>query len=125
MGSGATTIVGYLVLLAILVFRPTRWKWAALVMIVVVYTSNLPMYAIFPRLGLKAVPFIGGSKPYPEPLIGAVAMGIPEWAFYILVVLDVLLVCSLLGYSALCLRKNNDQSKDAVSKSARTCTKTQ
>ncbi len=121
MGSGATTIVGYLVLLTVLIFRPNKWKWAALAMMVVVYSSDLPMYAIFPRLGLRAVAFIGG--PEPEPLIGALAMGMPEWVFYVLVVLDVLLVGGLLLYSVLRLRGNNDKSELAVSGTARPCTK--
>ena len=114
MGSGATTLVGYLVLVAILIFRPSRWKWVALAIIVVVYTTDLPMYAIFPKLGLRAVPFIGGSKPYPEPLIGVMRMGLPEGVFFTLVAIDILLVSGLLLYSVLRLRTNNKGGKDAV-----------
>ena len=81
------------------------------------------MYAILPRLGLRTFIFIGSPDPAPEPLIGALAMGMPEWVFYILVVLDVFLVGGLLLYSVLRLRANNDKSELAVSGTAKPCTK--
>ena len=110
MGSGATTIVGYLVLLAIIIFRPTKRKWTALTTMVVVYTGDLPLYAILPRLGLRHFIVIGGT--HPEPLAGAVAVGVPEWAFFVFVAVDILLVCSLLTYSLLRLKRDNARSKN-------------
>jgi|ETNmetMinimDraft_26_1059896.scaffolds.fasta_scaffold370001_1 hypothetical protein len=79
-------------------------------MIVVVYTADLPAYSIFPKLGLRHAVFIGG--PESEPLIGALVMGVPEWVFYILVVIDILLVCSLLAYSLLRLKRDNSPGKN-------------
>ena len=78
-------------------------KWAALTMIVVVYTTDLPMYAIFSKLGSE-----------PEPLVGALAMGVPERLFWAFVVIDILLVSSFLACSLLRLRKADTVSAPTV-----------
>ena len=49
---------------------------------------DLPLYVLFPQLGLRHWIFIGGCTP--EPLIGARRMGIPDPVFYILVILSTL-----------------------------------
>ena len=49
---------------------------------------DLPFYVLFPQIGLRHWIFLGGDQP--EPLIGARKMGIPDPAFYIIVVLTTL-----------------------------------
>lgn len=49
---------------------------------------DLPFYVLFPQIGLRHWIFLGGYQP--EPLIGARKIGIPDPAFYMMVVLTTL-----------------------------------
>lgn len=56
---------------------------------------DLPLYVVFPQLGLSHWIFLGGTEP--EPLNGARILGIPDPAFYLAVAL--LTLALLLLYS--------------------------
>lgn len=49
---------------------------------------DLPLYVLLPRIGLRHWIFLGGCGP--EPLIGARIVGIPDPAFYLMVLLSTL-----------------------------------
>lgn len=49
---------------------------------------DLPFYVIFPQIGLRHWIFLGGN--WPEPLIGAREVGIPDPLFYTVVTLSTL-----------------------------------
>lgn len=49
---------------------------------------DLPFYVLFPQIGLRHWIFLGGCTP--EPLVGARKVGIPDAAFYSIVVLSTL-----------------------------------
>jgi len=103
MGSGLTTLVGYLVLGGILIFHPRRWGWAVAGTTVLVFTGDMIAYAIFPQLGLRHGILIGGGSA--EPVEGASLMGVPPWVFNILLTIHILLVYGLLLRYALHLRR--------------------
>jgi hypothetical protein len=96
MGSGAVTILSLLALIGLCAFRPKGWVRFPLLAQSLMFLDLL-FYTILPRwFRLRHFFFIGGD--YPEPLNGAILMGIPESVF----------IAGVLIYSALitagCLR---------------------
>lgn len=49
---------------------------------------DLPLYVVLPQIGLQHWIFLGGYQP--EPLVGARKMGMPDPAFYLIVILSTL-----------------------------------
>lgn len=78
MGSGSNLLLAVLSLIGLWVIRPR----AALRMFLIAGSLlfiDLALYTFLPLLGLQHFVFFGGSSP--EPLVGAVQMGIPGWIF--------------------------------------------
>ncbi len=91
MGSGSTAILSLLALVGLYDLRPRGWLRFPLLAQSFMFLDLL-FYTILPRwFGLRHLFFIGGD--YPEPLNGALAMGISESAF----------IAGVLTYSAFML----------------------
>lgn len=84
-GSLTTNIVAWLLALVLLRTRLGYKPRVALKVLGLFGLLDLPFYVLFPQIGLRHWIFLGGCQP--EPLIGARKMGIPDPAFYIMVVL--------------------------------------
>ena len=96
MGSGAVAVLSLLALVVLYAFRPKGWVRFPLLAQSLMFLDLL-FYTILPRwFGLRHFFFIGGD--YPEPLDGAIQMGIPESTF-----ITGFLVYSVL-MTAVCLR---------------------
>jgi hypothetical protein len=79
MGTGATTILAYTLILLVLYFRPALWlRWAA-ISVAVVCAWDMFLYATLPLFGLRRFLVLGGR--HAEPLYGAELMGVPAWLF--------------------------------------------
>jgi len=90
MGSGSTAIVSFVALLGLYAFRPKRGMRTLLLAQSVMFIDLLT-YTILPRwFGLPHFFFIGGTSP--EPLDGAVQMGISESTFIAAVLIFSLLM---------------------------------
>ncbi|NIV30936.1 MAG: hypothetical protein GWN58_16030, partial [Anaerolineae bacterium] len=84
MGSGSTLLVAALALGALWLFRPRGWLRRLLLAEVLMFADIL-LYTFLPLLGLRHWFFFGGD--YPEPLEGAMKLGVPQWTFMLLVAL--------------------------------------
>ncbi len=79
MGSGTTALLATLALLLLLIFRPGGWLRAFLLIQAICFLDLL-FYTILPEwFGWRHFIFLGGDSP--EPLEGAVQMGIPQNIF--------------------------------------------
>ena len=79
MGAGSTALVAY-VAAALAWWQRPRGPWLFFTLVVLaVFGGDLLAYGTLPRLGLRHALFIGGESP--EPRDGALALGIPGWAF--------------------------------------------
>ena len=87
-GSLTTNIVSWLLALILLKASLGYKTKVALKILGFFGVFDLPLYVIFPQIGLRHWIFLGGHQP--EPLIGARMAGIPDPAFYIMVVLTTL-----------------------------------
>ena len=87
-GSLTTNIVSWLLALILLKASLGYKTKVALKILGFFGVLDLPLYVIFPQIGLRHWIFLGGCQP--EPLIGARKMGIPDPAFYIMVVVTTL-----------------------------------
>lgn len=87
-GSLTTNIVAWLLALLLLRVKFEHKTQVALKILGLFGIFDLPFYVIFPQIGLQHWIFLGGRGP--EPLIGARKMGIPDPAFYTMVVLTTL-----------------------------------
>ena len=85
-GSLTTNIASWLIALILLTVSLGYKTQLSLKILGVFGLLDLPLYVLFPQLGLRHWIFIGGCTP--EPLIGARRMGIPDPIFYILVILS-------------------------------------
>jgi hypothetical protein len=83
-GSFTANIVAWLLGLFLLWIHVGYRKQVALKMLGFFGILDLPMYVLFPQIGLQHWIFLGGNTP--EPLIGARNMGIIDPAFYAVVV---------------------------------------
>ena len=87
-GSLTTNIISW-VLALILLRTDFQFKTKVALKILGLFgLLDLPFYVLFPQIGLHHWIFLGGRQP--EPLIGARKMGIPDPAFYTIVVLTTL-----------------------------------
>lgn len=87
-GSLTTSISSWLIALILLTVSLGYKTQLALKILGFFGLLDLPLYVLFPQLGLGHWIFMGGRTP--EPLIGARKMGIPDSVFYIIVILSTL-----------------------------------
>jgi len=87
-GSLTTNIVSWLLALILLKASLGYKTKVALKILGLFGVLDLPFYVLFPQIGFRHWIFLGGCQP--EPLIGARKMGIPDPAFYIMVVVTTL-----------------------------------
>jgi len=87
-GSLTTNIASWLIALILLTVSLGYKTQLALKILGLFGFLDLPLYVLFPQLGLPHWIFIGGCTP--EPLIGARKMGIPDPIFYTMVILSTL-----------------------------------
>jgi hypothetical protein len=87
-GSLTTNIASWLIALILLTVSLGYKTQLSLKILGFFGLLDLPLYVLFPQLGLRHWIFIGGCTP--EPLIGARRMGIPDPVFYTLVILSTL-----------------------------------
>jgi hypothetical protein len=79
MGSGSIAFVSTIALIALWVFKPKGWG-QNLLLIQAIFFGDILLYTILPEwFDLQHFFFIGGA--YPEPLEGAMAMGISKNIF--------------------------------------------
>lgn len=97
MGSGSVAIISLLALVGLYVFRPQGWLRFPLLAQSFMF-PDLLFYTILPHwFGLRHLFFIGGDTP--EPLNGAIKMGISESAFITAVlVYSAFMLVGCLGY---------------------------
>jgi hypothetical protein len=79
MGTGATTLVAYGLILVVLKGRPAPWLRTVVVPVSLVCAWDMFLYATLPLLGLRRGLLLGGR--HAEPLCGAEMMGVPRWLF--------------------------------------------
>ena len=87
-GSLTTNIASWLIALILLTLSLGYKTQLALKLLGLFGLLDLPLYVLFPQLGLRHWIFMGGRTP--EPLIGARKMGIPDPVFYTVVILSTL-----------------------------------
>lgn len=97
MGSGSVAILSLLALVALYDLRPQGWLRFPLLAQSLMFL-DLPFYTLLPHwFGLRHMFFVGGNTP--EPLEGALAMGISETAFIAAVLIySALMLIGCLGY---------------------------
>jgi hypothetical protein len=102
-GVSATTLVGLVCLVILAWLRPQKpWLRIPLAMSALLLPLDLLAYSIFPVVGLRHGIFFG--ERVPEPLIGAVKVGLSP-AFYFLIII----VFSLLYYTAVVFVLSNSR----------------
>jgi hypothetical protein len=87
-GSLTTNIVSWLLALILLKRHFGHRTQVSLKILGFFGLLDLPFYVIFPQIGLRHWIFLGGN--WPEPLIGAREVGIPDPLFYTVVTLSTL-----------------------------------
>lgn len=98
MGTGATTILAYVLVLIAVKSRPALWIRLGILSVSFVCAWDMFLYATLPLFGLRRFLILGGR--HAEPLCGAELMGIPRWLFLCGLVLSFLVFHGLL-YGAL------------------------
>jgi len=88
-GSMTTNIASWILALILLKLSLGNKAQATLKLLGLFGILDLPFYAVFPQLGLGHWIFLGGACG-PEPLTGARMIGIPDPAFYLMIVLSTL-----------------------------------
>ena len=79
MGTGATTILAYMLVFIMLGCRcPVRFRLAVL-LVALVCAWDMFLYSVLPLLGLRRFLLFGGR--HAEPVSGAQMIGIPTWLF--------------------------------------------
>ena len=96
MGSGSNLLIAALALAFLWIFRPSRGLAYFLVAESLMFL-DLPLYTFLPLLGLRHFVIYGGASP--EPLEGALQIGIPQWLFLVVVgAVSVLMLWGLIQY---------------------------
>lgn len=96
MGSGSNLLIAALALVALWVFQPRRCLRFFLVAEAMMFVDLL-LYTFLPLVGLRHFFIIGGISP--EPLEGAIQLGLPSWLFIALVgVVSALMSWGLIRY---------------------------
>jgi hypothetical protein len=96
MGSGMTACIALLALRLLVITRPRGMIRTILLVTAFLMPLDILTYSLFPRLGWRHWIFVGGTKP--EPLDGAILMGIPTWVFNVGLGLYILLIYGVLAY---------------------------
>ena len=101
LGSGSTAVVSYGLIAYLLASRPKGLARFAVLSMAIICAWDIITYSVFPAMGLRHWAIIGGVTV--EPLDGAVMMGITPMAYYIGLVLHVVVANGLivLGLSQL------------------------
>jgi hypothetical protein len=86
MGTGATTIVAYGLVLAVLAHRSQVWPRFVLLPVSLVCAWDMFLYGTLPLLGLRRFLVFGGR--HAEPVSGAGMVGIPKWLFLLMLALS-------------------------------------
>ena len=84
MGSGSTLFAAILALGALFLFHPLGWPRLLLLTCVLMF-ADLLFYTFLPLIGLRHWIVFGGNVP--EPLEGALKLGISQWSFLLFVIL--------------------------------------
>ena len=87
-GSMATNVIAWLIGLILLKTSLGNNTKVAMKLLGLFGILDLPFYVLFPQIGLHHWIILGGCVP--EPLLGARKMGIPDPAFYLMVILSTL-----------------------------------
>jgi hypothetical protein len=103
MGSGATFFVAGIILFSLVVFKPHGNIRRILFLTAALFPLDILAYSIFPALGWRHWIIFGGRTA--EPVNGAIAMGMPAYAYYFVLGLCILLYYGILGYRLRCARK--------------------
>jgi len=103
-GSMTTSIASWLIALILLKTSLGKKTQVALKVLGLFGILDLSFYVLFPQIGLGHWIFLGGCEP--EPLSGARMMGIPDPAFYLMVVLSTLGL-AFLYFKPLCEKAAN------------------
>lgn len=96
MGTGATTVLAYVLLLLTLRWRLPLWPRLGVLLVAWICAWDMFLYATLPLLGLRRGLIVGGH--HAEPVEGAALLGIPAWLFL------VALTVSFVAYHALMYR---------------------
>jgi hypothetical protein len=83
-GSITTNIISWLLAIVLLRLKLGFKMYLSLRLLGLFGILDLPFYVLFPQIGLQHWIFLGGY--HPEPLIGARMIGIPDSAFFAIVV---------------------------------------
>ncbi|MEN6428930.1 MAG: hypothetical protein ABFE13_26580 [Phycisphaerales bacterium] len=81
MGTGATTLVAYILVLFLLRWRTPLWLRLGTLLVAWICAWDMFLYATLPLLGLRRGLVVGGR--HAEPVEGAELMGVPAWLFLI------------------------------------------
>jgi len=100
-GSMTTHIVAWLIGLILLKTSLGNNTKVAMKLLGLFGILDLPFYVFFPQIGLHHWIILGGCRP--EPLLGARKMGIPDLAFYLIVIL-LTLGLVFLYFKPLCMK---------------------
>ena len=96
MGSGSTLLIAVLALGALSYFHPKGWLRLLLLSSSFMFIDLL-FYTFLPLMGLPHWIFFGGRSP--EPLEGALQLGIPQWLFLVFVILiSTLMICGVIKH---------------------------
>jgi hypothetical protein len=97
MGSGSVALISTIALIALWAFNPKGWM-QKLLLIQAIFFGDILFYTILPEwFGLQHLFFIGGA--YPEPLNGAISMGVPKNIFIAgVLIYSVLMMAGWLRY---------------------------
>jgi hypothetical protein len=79
MGTGATSILAYVLVVLVLWLRPALWVRTAVLCVAIVCAWDMFLYATLPLFGLRRGLVMGGR--HAEPVEGAAMIGIPPWVF--------------------------------------------
>jgi hypothetical protein len=96
MGTGATTILAYGLVLAVFLTRPPLWLRLAALSAAFVCAWDMFLYATLPLLGLRRFLILGGR--HAEPVYGTELIGIPPWLFLSLLAVSFLVFHGLAGW---------------------------
>jgi hypothetical protein len=89
MGSGLPAIIGYLIMLMLFIMRIKRSRQIALLLLSLICFWDIIAYSILPEFGLRHWIIIGGKKP--EPMMGAIYLGLNYSQYQLCLMLHVLL----------------------------------
>jgi len=108
MGSGTNTIISYIAMALLWWRRPGGMRLFAMGVTVLVLAGDIVGYGVLPRLGLRHAIFVGGKTT--EPRLAAMRMGLPGWAFDVLLAIHCAVVLRVLYLRCLRARPASTQT---------------